>query len=50
MQPYLKINFIADEIISDHHYGFWCSRSPTHHAFYIPKILEKKSEYCESTY
>jgi hypothetical protein len=49
MQLYLKINFTADEIILDHHYGFWCSKSPTH-AFYIHKILEKKWEYSESTY
>jgi hypothetical protein len=50
MQPYLKINFIVDEIIWVHHYGFWSSKSARHHAFYIHKILEKKVEYSENTY
>jgi hypothetical protein len=35
----------ADEIMGDHHCGFWRNRSTTDQIFYIRQILEKKWEY-----
>jgi hypothetical protein len=35
----------ADEIIGDHHCGFWRNTSTTDQIFYIRQVLQKKLEY-----
>jgi hypothetical protein len=40
-----KLTPYADEIIGDHHHGFWCNRSTTDQIFYIWQILQKKRQY-----
>jgi hypothetical protein len=39
-----------DEIIGDHHCGFWCNRSTTDQIFCICQVLEKKWEYNETVH
>jgi len=40
----------AEEIIGDHHCGFWHNRSTTDHIFCFRQILEKKWEYNEAVH